>query len=193
MSACSCMQSKCKQPLCFCMCIQQTCTVSSACFEQCCCTSSCCSPPHANPLACTHITTPVESPLLSQSILAEVALCLLSRLGTAGKAVVPVSTSFGGPELLRGACPTLQCSLHMTYLGHRYPVSAAPTAPLFDPPLSLQRHALVAGSSPNASGLHWKHEHMHTHTHTLTHSHSLLTVAPWNEIIPANYLLCLQQ
>ncbi|DBA85019.1 TPA: hypothetical protein ACH3X2_005752 [Trebouxia sp. C0005] len=67
------------------------------------------------------------------------------RLGTAGKAVVPVTLPLGGPELLTGACPWLHCSLHMTYLGHRYPVSAAPTAPLFDPPLSLQRHALVAG------------------------------------------------
>ena len=72
------------------------------------------------------------------------ALC---RLGTAGNAVVPVSLPLGGPELLTGACPWLHCSLHMTYLGHRYPVSAAPTAPLFDPPLSLQRHALVAGSA----------------------------------------------
>ena len=76
-----------------------------------------------------------------------IVLCFLFRLGTAGKAVVPVSIPLGGPELLRGACPMLHCSLHMTYLGHRYPVSAAPTAPLFDPPLSLQRHALVAGSS----------------------------------------------
>ncbi|KAL0050416.1 hypothetical protein WJX82_010839 [Trebouxia sp. C0006] len=67
------------------------------------------------------------------------------RLGTAGKATVPMSVPLGGPELLMGACPWLHCSLHMTYLGHRYPVSAAPTAPLFDPPLSLQRHALVAG------------------------------------------------
>ena len=37
----------------------------------------------------------------------------------------------------------------MTYLGHRYPVSSAPSAPLFDPPLSLQRHALVAGETPS--------------------------------------------
>ncbi|KAL3162894.1 hypothetical protein ABBQ32_009341 [Trebouxia sp. C0010 RCD-2024] len=67
------------------------------------------------------------------------------RLGTAGRAIVPVKLPLGGPELLRGCCPWADCNLHLTYLGHRYPVSAAPTAPLFDPPLALQRHALVAG------------------------------------------------
>ncbi|KAL3161025.1 hypothetical protein ABBQ38_009409 [Trebouxia sp. C0009 RCD-2024] len=67
------------------------------------------------------------------------------RLGTAGRAIVPVKLPLGGPELLRDCCPWADCNLHLTYLGHRYPVSAAPTAPLFDPPLALQRHALVAG------------------------------------------------
>ena len=72
----------------------------------------------------------------------------MCRLGTAGRAVVPVKLPLGGPELLRDCCPWSDCNLHLTYLGHRYPVSAAPTAPLFDPPLALQRHALVAGTHP---------------------------------------------
>ena len=123
--------------------------ISSACFAQRCYTD------HAvlrHILLQLHLHEP--SPLLSQLI---IELCLSSRLGTAGKAVVPVSISLGGPELLRGACPRLHCSLHMTYLGHRYPVSAAPTAPLFDPPLSLQRHALVAGSSCIVNRFDWIH------------------------------------
>ena len=70
----------------------------------------------------------------------------MCRLGTAGRAVVPVKLPLGGPELLRDCCPWVNCSLHLTYLGHRYPASAAPTTPLFDPPLALQRHALVAGT-----------------------------------------------
>lgn len=73
--------------------------------------------------------------------------CLdVCRLGTAGRAIVPVKLPLGGPELLRDCCPWADCNLHLTYLGHRYPMSAAPTAPLFDPPLALQRHALVAGT-----------------------------------------------
>lgn len=67
------------------------------------------------------------------------------RLGTAGRAIVPVKLPLGGPELLRDCCPWVDCKLHLTYLGHRYPASAAPTTALFDPPLALQRHALVAG------------------------------------------------
>lgn len=67
------------------------------------------------------------------------------RLGTGGKAVMPVHLPVGGPQLLAGSCPRLHCELRLTYLGHRYPAPAAPAAALFDPPLALQRHALVAG------------------------------------------------
>lgn len=51
---------------------------------------------------------------------------------------MPLSVALGGPELLKGMCQWVQCRLHLTYVGHRFAVSAAPTAPLFDPPLALQ-------------------------------------------------------
>ena len=66
----------------------------------------------------------------------------VNRLGVGGKAIMPLRVTLGGPELLRGTCQWIQCSLQLTYVGHRFAVSAAPTAPLFAPPLALQVTAL---------------------------------------------------
>ena len=62
----------------------------------------------------------------------------VNRLGVGGKAVIPLRVALGGPELLQGVCQWVRCTLQLTYVGHRFAVSAAPTAPLFDPPLALQ-------------------------------------------------------
>lgn len=65
-------------------------------------------------------------------------LFAVNRLGVGGKAEMAVTVPLGGPELLQGKCEWVPCKLHMTYVGHRFAVSAAPTPALFDPPLSLQ-------------------------------------------------------
>lgn len=63
--------------------------------------------------------------------------------------MIPLRVMLGGPELLQGICQWVRCTLQLTYVGHRFAVSAAPTAPLFDPPLALQvssRHLHVQSS-----------------------------------------------